>query len=109
MKTFGRVIALVLLVAGVLPVVPAYGSTQSQPAGCHQHGQRVPAPVPVTYGCCRVGHQFAAVRELVSLRVPFMPVSRVDEFGVSWLPELVSHTWLKPLVSGSPGITSLRI
>jgi hypothetical protein len=116
MKPLCKMIALVMLVAVVSPalfgqvfvLVPAQ-APQPRPAGCHEHGQKVPSPSPVTYQCCRVGHQFATVRDAVSLRAPFVTVSRAEVFGISSLPMLVCQTLLKPLVSGSPGITALRI
>lgn len=110
MKRLGRVMALVLLMAMASPLALAYGPAQSpQPAGCHQHGQKAPAPGPVSYQCCRAGHQFAAVREAVNLRAPFLPVSRVVEFAATASAEVGCQAQSRPLDLGSPGVTTLRI
>jgi hypothetical protein len=114
MKPLCKVSVLLVLVSMVSPVLFAqvYGSVPTpapRPAACHEHGQKAPTPGPVTYQCCRAAHQWAAVQEPVTLRAPFVPVSRVEEFGVRSLSLLVCRISLKPLVSGSPGITSLRI
>jgi len=110
MRLLGKMVTLALLVALVSPMTLAYGPSQAeQPAGCHEHGKKAPAPGPVKYECCRAGHQFAAVRELVNLRTAFVLVSRVVEFGVTISTEDVGQNQSKPLDPGSPGVTALRI
>jgi hypothetical protein len=110
MKFPGKMMAWLLLVALVSPLATGqvYVSPQAQPAGCHEHSQKVPA-TPVTYQCCRAGHQFAAVREAVNLRAPFMAVSRVAEIALSSSSEVVCRNQAGSPVLGSPGVTSLRI
>jgi hypothetical protein len=112
MKLLGKMVALGLLVTAVSPVVLAYRTAQAppqKPAGCHEHGQRSPAPNPVTYKCCQLGHQSAAVREAVELRSPVVQWFRGVELGAA--PLLVLGCQSRPNSSGtgSPGITSLRI
>jgi hypothetical protein len=112
MTLLGRAIASVLLAVMVSPVVLAYGPSQAlqpRPASCHEHGQQAPSPNPTTYQCCRAGHQFAAVRESVNLRAPFVPVSRVVELTVTLSAEVVCQTQSRPPALGSPGVTALRI
>ena len=112
MKLLCKVIAWVLLMAAVSPVAPAYGwvqTPQPRPAGCHEHGRKLPAPGPVTYECCRAGHQFAAVREAVELRSAALQLSHEIELAVPWLPERACPAQSRPPAFGSPGMTSLRI
>jgi hypothetical protein len=114
MKPLGQMIALVLLVSVVSPMLFAqvYGRPQTpQPrlAGCHEHGQKAPAPSPTTYQCCRAGHQFAAVREAVELRSAVLRSPYVIELSVPSLPEPASQGQPRPPALGSPGVTSLRI
>lgn len=106
----GKVMALVLLMAVVSPMVMAYGLSQAaQPASCHEHGPKAPAPSPVTYQCCRAAHQFAAVRELVNLRFPLLKLFSMIEFAVTPLTEHACQTRSEPPAFGSSGGTSLRI
>lgn len=113
MKRLYKVIAVGLLAAVVSPMLPqVYGAAQAsrqKPAGCHEHGQKLPAPAPVTYQCCRVGHQFAAVREAVELRSAALQLSHVIELSVPSLPEPACQAQSRPPGFGSPGVTSLRI
>jgi hypothetical protein len=111
MKPLCKLIAWVLLLTVLSPVVPqVYAATQTpQPAGCHEHGQKVPAPSPATYQCCRAGHQFAAVREAVDFTASLLRLSSVSEFAVPASPGIVGPTVPKAPAFGSPGFTSLRI
>ena len=34
----------------------------ARPAGCHQHGAKLPASVPVSYRCCQGGHDSAILQ-----------------------------------------------
>ncbi|MGH9498546.1 MAG: hypothetical protein ACRD3L_05340 [Terriglobales bacterium] len=108
MKSLVRIMALGLVAAVTSPLVLAYGSTQVSPAaGCHEPSQK--APAPVSYECCRAGHRFAALREVVNLRSAFVLLARVVEFGVRSSSELVYRTSLTPVALGSPGVKALRI
>jgi len=113
MKPLGKLIALVLLTAMVSPALPqAHGpaaNPQPRPAGCHEHGQKAPVPNPVTYECCRAGHQFAAVREAVELRSAVLRLSYMIELSIPSLPEPACQGQPRLPVFGSPGVTSLRI
>jgi len=110
MKLLDTMVTLALLVAMVSPMALAYGPREApQPAGCHEHGQKSPVPSPVSYQCCRAGHQFAAVRELVNLRAAFVAVYCVVEFSVAPPVELVGQYQSRPLDLGSPGVAALRI
>jgi hypothetical protein len=110
MKLLGRMITWALLGAMISPLALGYVRSPVQaPASCHEHGPKAPAPSPVSYQCCRAGHQFAAVRELVNLRGVFVLVSRVVEFGVTSSMEVVGQNQSRPLDIGSPGVAALRI
>jgi len=112
MKPPGKMIGLLLLLAMAAPIVLAYGPVQiaqQKPAGCHQHGQKSSVPEPVTYQCCRAGHQFAAVREAVEVRSPLVEWSYGVELGAAPLLVLVCESQPNSSESGSPGSTSLRI
>lgn len=116
MKPLCKMIALLMLVAVVSPVLfgqvlaPAQ-TPQPRQAGCHEHSQKVPAPGPVTYQCCRVGHQFAAVREAVDFRSTLSPLSQAMEFVVPRLAWATGQARLEPWspAFGPPSVTSLRI
>jgi len=104
--------AWVLLVTAVSPLALAYGSrqtSQQKPAGCHERGQKVPAPGSDRYQCCRAGHQFAAVRETVDLRSRILRWCPVVEFTAPAFSIVVYSIQSKPGVFDSPGVTSLRI
>jgi hypothetical protein len=66
MKGWIRVVALVLGMAGMTSSLAAQvSSAQSpheKPAGCHQHGNKLPERVPTDYRCCVAGHASAMVR-----------------------------------------------
>jgi hypothetical protein len=112
MKPLGKMIGLLLLLAMAAPIVLAYGPaqiTRQKPAGCHEQGQKSSVPEPVTYQCCRAGHQFAAVREVVEVRSPLVQWFYGVELGVAPLLVLVGQSQPNLSGSGSPGITCLRI
>lgn len=110
MKLLGKMITLALLGAMISPLALVYGRSLAQaPASCHEHRPKAPAPSPVSYECCRAGHQFAAVRELVNTRGVFVLVSRVVGFGVTSSVEVVGQNLSRPLDLGSPGVAALRI
>jgi len=111
MKRLCKVIALMMLAVAVSPVLPQASGriAQQPPAGCHEHGQKAPAPSPVTYQCCPAGHQFAAVREAVDLRFAVLQLSHVIELSVPPLPEPACQAQSRAPAFGSPGVTSLRI
>jgi hypothetical protein len=111
MNRLGKAIALALLVAVISPMLPAqvYFSTLPRPAGCHEHGQKAPAPRPVSYQCCRAGHQFAAVRETVNLGAPFLQMCPLVESAVIRVAGSGRQGQAEPPVFDSSGVTSLRI
>jgi hypothetical protein len=112
MKPLGKMIGLLLLLTMAAPIVPAYSPAQiaqPKPAGCHEQGQKSSLPEPLTYQCCRAGHQFAAVREVVGLRSPLVQWFYGVELGAAPLLVLVCQSQPNSSDSGSPGSTSLRI
>jgi hypothetical protein len=113
MKSRCKMMALVLLTVMVSPMALPYVSTQRpQPsAGCHEHGQKAPSPSPVTYQCCRAGHQFVAVRESADLGSGLLSLSPAIEFVTPALARATRQVQLQPwsLAFGPPGATSLRI
>jgi len=66
MKGCARIVALVLVLAGMTSSLAAQLSSaqgpHEKPAGCHQHGNKVPERVPADYRCCVAGHGSAIVR-----------------------------------------------
>jgi hypothetical protein len=61
-----RIVALVLVLAGMTSALTVQLSSaqgpHEKPAGCHQHGSKLPERVPVDYKCCVAGHGSAIVR-----------------------------------------------
>jgi hypothetical protein len=114
MKLLCKVMALAVLVTVISPGVLVFGSTQAppqKPAGCHEHGQKPPTPSPVTYQCCRVGHQIATVREALNLRSRLLSLSRIIEFVVPAAADSNRARQSNPrmLAFSPPAATSLRI
>src|SRR6266404_2715210 len=66
MKGWVRVVALVLGMAGMTSSLAAQltsaQSPHEKPAGCHQHGNKLPDRAPTDYKCCVAGHASAIVR-----------------------------------------------
>jgi hypothetical protein len=113
MKPLCKMVAFALLTAALSPSFSqayAANNIQRQPAGCHEHGRKVPA-TPLTYQCCQTGHQVAALRESLDLRARFLQSPSVIEFVV--LPCVTSprqfHSELWSPALGPPDATSLRI
>jgi hypothetical protein len=113
MKPLCKLITLLLLTAIASLALPqAYGpaaSSRLRAAGCHEHGQKGPAPSPTTYQCCRSGHQFAAVREAVELRSAVLQLSYAQALPVPSVPEPTCQGQPRPPAFALPGVTSLRI
>jgi hypothetical protein len=114
MRISQKVFAILLLgvvnatLSGATPMAPDPGH---RPAGCHEHGQPVPSPAPVSHKCCEAGHRTAIVQETTPLRPSLAYVSFVADS-----PELLiaPHAFLRPsnlLISSSfePLLCSLRI
>ena len=64
MSYFLKYLSLVLLATVVVsaitvPILPVTAAPDAQPAGCHQHGQKLPSHQPVNYTCCLAGHDSA--------------------------------------------------
>jgi hypothetical protein len=66
MKGCVRIVALILVLAGMTSSLAAQLSSaqgpHEKPAGCHQHGNKLPEREPADYKCCVAGHGSAIVR-----------------------------------------------
>ena len=112
MKLLCKMVAFGLLVTAGSPVVLACAVQAPEPpkvAGCHEHGQK--SPRPVTYECCRAGHQVAAVREAVKLREPLAQRFHAVEFSgpVSEESHRVRQSGAGISALSAWDVTSLRI
>jgi hypothetical protein len=115
MSYFLKYLTLVLLAAVsvsaiTVPVLTVIPAPDAQPAGCHQHGQKLPSHQPANYNCCLAGHDSAVpqasfdhlvVFEMTASIEPCAPLVQIAGVGV------VEHL---PFSSGGPpGTAPLRI
>src|SRR5580765_3397927 len=49
-----------------------------RPAGCHQHGAKAPASVPVSYRCCQGGHDSAILQTSSAAQLSSTPLATGD-------------------------------
>jgi hypothetical protein len=112
-RTVQLVALLLIAVASVSALGAHFLPLQSQPlerpAGCHEHGSKVPAQIPSSSQCCLIGHNTAVSQTTDSPE----PISNHVQH------EKVVEVLAMPLVSGSetlflsygdpPGLTALRI
>jgi hypothetical protein len=114
MQFVSRTLALLLLTtlavtpmaAQIVPLLTA----SPQPAGCHQHGSKTPAPRSTDHACCEAGHSTALLQESFSLRIASLEIAQV---AFQTLPVVFSNSFSAECVdlpSGrSPALAPLRI
>jgi hypothetical protein len=115
MSDFLKYLTLVLLAtvsvsAITVPILPVTAAPDAQPAGCHQHRQKLPSHQPPNYVCCLAGHDSAVPQAAFAPRLVFektasfelcAPLVQIATLGV------VEHL---PFSSGDPpGTAPLRI
>lgn len=72
-------VVLLLLVTGVggslcsLTATLLNAQAERPPAGCHEHGKKVPVRQPANYACCVSGHGFAIPQASGVLRPSLQP------------------------------------
>jgi len=114
MRIAQKVIAVLLLSAvttALSGTTPMLQPVSGHPAGCHEHGQPAPSPVPVSHKCCEAGHQTAIVQETTELRPPPAHVSLVADRPESLIAPRAIQSPSNLLISSSfePILVSLRI
>jgi hypothetical protein len=115
MSYFLKYLTLVLLATAsasaiTVPILPVTAAPDAQPAGCHQHRQKLPSHQPANYICCLAGHDSAVPQASFAPRPVFektasfelcAPLVQIAVLGV------VEHL---PFSSGDPpGTAPLRI
>ncbi|HUJ96109.1 MAG TPA: hypothetical protein VLW84_12635 [Terriglobales bacterium] len=111
----GKAVALAVLMAvGLLfaspsQMFPAMAGS-SHPAGCHEHGQLPSNPQPLSYDCCRTGHNTAILQEIPGPRAALVVVARTTETEFA-LPAVSPFDLMDVALATSPppGLTPLRI
>jgi len=76
MSYFLKSLTLVLLStvsvsAITVPILPVTTAPDAQPAGCHQHRQKLPSHPPANYLCCLAGHDSAIPQAAFAPRLVF--------------------------------------
>jgi len=113
MRAGSKSLMFVLLACVVTAPVAALTFSASRtphqrPAGCHDEGNKTPAPEPVTHQCCQSGHDAAVVQKahppsLVASAI--LTLTAAEPTTLS--PRLPAS---QPIQSGAPpGLTALRI
>jgi hypothetical protein len=108
---------LAILLLAVTIVVPLAGQDASvmtataRPAACHQHDGAPPSPQPVSYRCCRSGHDSAILQSTFwsQLDSSDQPAS-VERTRIFTLPSTLPIVRQVSASSADPpGLTALRI
>lgn len=115
MRRFRHILSLLLLTTGTINALAAQTSTapgvhDEQPAGCHDHGKKVPVRPPANYACCVAGHGSAIV-QASCLPQPSLQASP-GILLVAASPRKSdprSRQSLRASAGGPPGATPIRI
>jgi len=108
---------LAIPLLAVMIVVPLAGQDASvmtataRPAACHQHDGAPPSPQPVSYRCCRSGHDSAILQSTFwsQLDSSDQPAS-VERTRIFTLPSTLPIVRQVSASSADPpGLTALRI
>lgn len=115
MRRFRHILSLLLLTTGTINALAAQTSTapgvhDEQPAGCHDHGKKVPVRPLANYACCVTGHGSAIVQASclpqpslqASLGILLMAASPREA-------DLRSRQSLRASSGAPPGATPIRI
>jgi hypothetical protein len=116
MRHFSFKALMVLLMSAVLatplatPGLQISASSKDRPAGCHEHGPRVPAPVPISHQCCQNTHD-AAMLMPSSTPGPSQEVSALIQFSQgAVVPVAFDNLPNLAIVSGDPpNLSPLRV
>ena len=85
-------------------------ASPAQPAGCHSHHRKTPAPSPVSYQCCQGGHHSALLQK-VRTEMPVLDALPAWESGEIFsampLPHEARNLHEPP--GDPPNLTPMRI
>ena len=72
----------------------------ARPAGCHQHGAKLPAPGPVSYRCCQSGHDSAILQTSLAAQLSsaLLATSHAMPFPIT----IPTQVWVRRLKISSP-------
>ena len=80
------------------------------PAGCHEHGKKVPAPQHTDYACCVAGHSAAVVQSSDVQRVPLqISLSAIPTVMLQAVSSYNSEKVSAASSASPPVLRSLRI
>jgi len=82
-KRSSKVLAMFLLLGLAVVLLPwqetwAMHAEAVPAAGCHQHGEKPPAPMPSSYRCCQVGHNSALLQSAANNQLSLVAVASAD-------------------------------
>lgn len=114
MRRLHSILALLLLAASATSLLAAQASAapgihDEKPAGCHEHGKKIPLHPSSDYACCVAGHGAAVVQasfvpQPQQVSVAFvLTVPALDRSGLD------GETVLQAYSCTPPGLTPLRI
>src|SRR5882724_7377572 len=105
---FYAVLLMGALLAGSGLLVSASAVPSASTAGCHGHSRSTPAPQPVSYQCCAIGHSPALQPDISASFVVLVPVASVS---AALLPTTLERPAVAPckITASSPPLISLRI
>lgn len=115
MSYFLKSLTLVLLAtvsvsAITVPILPLTAAPDGQPAGCHQHRQKLPSHQSANYVCCLAGHDSAAPQAAFAPRPVFEEAASFELCASLIRIAGLGAGGALPLSYGDPpGTTPLRI
>ena len=85
-------------------------AAQSPPAGCHEDGGNVPAPVPASHNCCQVGHHPAILQHSSVSRPVLQGLAQVESSQEVAVVAALNSFPSRVIESGGPPVMSpLRV
>lgn len=113
MKSFRFIVAFLLLVVAVTSSTTAGAlivNHTAPPAGCHEHGKKIPPPQHADYACCVAGHSAAVVQASDVQRAPLqVSFSTIPTVVLQAVPSYNNETVSTASSASPPILISLRI
>jgi hypothetical protein len=99
----------VMAIAAPLSISALSRDSNDAPAGCHEHGSKMPAKVPPDYSCCLAGHSDALPQFLTHFS-PSLKTAQLQVAAFSQASPVEPEEAARfDSATAPPGILSLRI